>query len=129
MFFIFKFSNVALCPQRPWHKDYYCIRDGEPGMATLTFTQLPSSDIFYSLKFSVALCPQRPYGLLGKQPRTDTVTFTQLLSSVLECCLMSTETVRTIRDRAPSTATSAFMQLLSCCLLLSCLLPVFTKEF
>ena len=65
------------------------------------------------------------------EARIDALTFTQLLSSVFECCLMSTETVRTIsiRDRVPRTATSAFTQLLSCCSLLRCLLPVFTKEF
>ena len=55
--------------------------------------------------FSVALRPQRPYGPLGTgKPRTATSTFTRLLSSVslhcvqVQCCLTSTETVRTIRD-------------------------------
>ena len=38
------------------------IRDGEPRTSTSTFTQLPSSA---ESSFSVALRPQRPYGLFG----------------------------------------------------------------
>ena len=44
------------------------IRDWEPGTATLTFTQLQSSKI---PEFSVALRPQRLYGLLGIQLKMD----------------------------------------------------------
>ena len=50
-------------------------------------------------------------------------TWYQLVSNVcivlgdcavqVQCCFMSTETVRTIRDREPRTATSTFTQLLS----------------
>ena len=40
--------------------------------------------------FSVALCPQKPYGLLGMgSPRTLTSTFTQLLSSERLACMKS----------------------------------------
>ena len=55
------------------------------------------------------------------EPRTATLTFTELLSSDVstvsvrvQCCLTSTETVRTIRDGEPRTATSTFTRLLSC---------------
>ena len=51
------------------------------------------------------------------EPRTATSTFTQILNSAktvrVQCCFMSTETMRTIRDREPRTATSTFTQLLS----------------
>ena len=69
-------------------------------------------------EFSVALRPQKPRGLLG----TATSTFTQLLraghfSSLqftsVQCRFTSTETIRTIRDGEPRTATSTFTQLLS----------------
>ena len=46
--------------------------------------------------------------------RMATMTFTQLLNSVLQCCFTSTETVRIIRDGEPRTATSTFTQFLSC---------------
>ena len=46
-------------------------------------------------------------------------TFTQLLSSVLQCCFTSTETIKTIRNGVPRMATSTFTQLrssvLQCC--------------
>ena len=51
-------------------------------------------------KFSVALRPQRPYGLL----RT---------GSFFQCCFTSIETVRNIRDGEPRKATSTFAQPLS----------------
>ena len=47
------------------HQAYH--RDGEPRTATSTFTQLLSSEI---LQFNVALCPQRPSGLLGTATST-----------------------------------------------------------
>ena len=51
------------------------------------------------------------------EPRTATSTFTHLLSSesceFVQCCLTSTETIRTVRDGKPRTATSTFTQLLS----------------
>jgi len=45
-----------------------------------------------------------------------TLTFTQLLSSdssKVQCCFMSTETIRSIKDREPRRATSTFTQLQS----------------
>ena len=48
-----------------------------------------------------------------------TSSFTQFLSSVLQCCFTSKETTRLIRDGEPTTATSTFTQLLTsvlqCC--------------
>ena len=66
-------------------------------------------------RFSVASRPQKPSGLLGTKrpkPRTATSTFTQLLSSFVQCCFTSAETIRTVRDGEPRTATSTFTQLL-----------------
>ena len=82
----------------------------------LDFHTVPElrNDVF-KLNFSVALRPQRPYGLLGtREPRTATSTFTQLLSSGIrrvQCCFTSTETERTIRDGEPRTSTCTFTQL------------------
>ena len=76
---------------------------------------------FLLLKQNPLLSLQRSHGLLGAagEPRTATPTFTQFrLSSALriqvQCCFTCTETIRTIRDREPSTSTSTFTQLLSC---------------
>ena len=64
------------------------IRDGEPGTAASTFTQLLSSEL--RARFSVALRPQRPQGLFSIALRPQkpqgllgmaTSTFTQLQSS------------------------------------------------
>ena len=58
------------------------VRDVEPWTATSTFTQLLSSlTALFCFFCSVALCPQRPHGLLGTSTRTSTSTLTQLLSS------------------------------------------------
>ena len=91
------------------------IRDGEPRTATSTVTLLLSTEgDGEGGKFNVVL-PQRPQGLLGtgNPGRPPRLTFTQLLSSVLEnfqvqCCFTSTETIRTIRDGEPRTSTSTF---------------------
>ena len=97
-------------------------------------------------EFTVALRPQRPYGLSGPEPRTATSTFTHLLNSdpllaavasdddmglnvlrgradilgsgqffpfPVHCCFTSTETIRTIKDWEPRTATSTLSQFLS----------------
>ena len=46
------------------------------------------------------------------EPRTSTLTFTQLLSSELsssvQCCFTSIVTIRTVRDEEPMVATSTF---------------------
>ena len=54
------------------------------------------------------------------EPRTATLTFTQLLELCVEhmqvqvqCCFTSTETTRTIRDGEPRTATLTFTQVLN----------------
>ena len=69
----------------------------------------PSFFLSLFLSFSVALRPQRPYGLLvmsDEEPRA-------LKRCLLQCCFTSTETVRTIMDGEPRTTTSTFTQLLS----------------
>ena len=105
------FFNVALRPQRPyrltrtststftkplssadlWVQVLCCftstettktVRDVEPWTATSTFTQrLNSLTALFCFFCSVALCPQRPHGLLGTSTRTSTSTLTQLLNS------------------------------------------------
>ena len=47
------------------------------------------------------------------EPRTATSTFTQLLSSDVQCRFTSTETIRLIRDGEPGMAISTFTQLLN----------------
>ena len=88
------------------------IRDGEPRTATSTFTQLLCSEI---LQFSVALRPQRPQGLLGTgspgRPSRLSHKVPELWNTTVQCCFTSTETVRTVRDREPRTATWTFTQL------------------
>ena len=68
-------------------------------------------------EFNVALRPQRPYGLLGAgspgRPPRLSHSSCALNNSSSQCCFTSTETVRTIRDGEPRTATSTFTQLLS----------------
>ena len=127
--------SVALRPQRPYgllgtgaqdvHLDFHTpsvlcsvsavqccftstetvrtVRDGEPGTSTSTFTHLLYSVL--CLQFSVALRPQRPYGLLGtgaQDVHLDFHTPSVLCSvSAVQCCFTSTETVRTIRDGSP----------------------------
>ena len=81
------------------------IRDREPRTSISTFTQLLNSESLSFLKFSVALRPQRPYGLLGAGRGAQDVHLdfhTQLLSSDSltvqgQCCFTSTETIRTIQ--------------------------------
>ena len=63
-------------------------------------------------EFSVAPRPQRPYGLSGtgspgQRPRLSHSS----CSAWVQCCFTSTETVRTVRDGEPRTATSTFTQL------------------
>ena len=58
------------------------------------------------------LCPQRLYGLLGagspgRPPRLSHSSWTMSMSSSFQCCFTSTETVRTVRDVEPRTATSS----------------------
>ena len=72
------------------------IRGGEPRTSTSTFTQLLSSVVSV---FSVALRPQRSYGLLGAQDvHLDFHTAPELCRVCVQCCFTSTETVGTIRD-------------------------------
>ena len=73
-----------------------------------------------AFKFSVALRPQRPYGLLGtgspgRPPRLSHSTWAlrRECGVQVQCCFTSTETVRTIRDGKPWTSTSTFTQHLS----------------
>ena len=50
----------------------------------------------------------------GREARTATSTFTQLLISFqVQCCFTSTETTRTVRDGEPRTSTSTLTQLLT----------------
>ena len=68
-------------------------------------------------KFDVALCPQRLYELLETRTTTSTLSkllrSDQFLLSTVQYCFTSTETVTTISDGKPWTATSTFTQLLS----------------
>ena len=67
------------------------------------------------------MSPETVRTIRDGEPRTATLTFTQLLSSVVDyffffkCCFTSTETIRTVRDRESRTATSTFTQLLAYC--------------
>ena len=104
------------------------IKDGEPRTSTSTFTQLLSSVLQFcftttetmmtkqgrgtqdgqpqlshsswALFFSFALRPLRPWWLnRDGEPRTATSTVTQLLSSVLQFCFTTTETMMTKQGR------------------------------
>ena len=97
------------------------IRNGEPRTSTSTFTQLLSSG--NGLFTSVSLYVHRDdkdysvgTGSPGRPPR--------LSHSTVQCCLTSTETmrtifnvatesIRTVRDGEPRTSTSTFTQLRS----------------
>ena len=88
-------------------------RDGKSRTATSTFTHTHSSWALTLRKFSVTLRPQRPLGLLGtgSPRRPPRLSHTQPLSSDTEqvqCYFTATETIRTIRDGEPKTATSTF---------------------
>ena len=89
----FSYFNVALRPQRP-------VRDGEPRTATSTFTQLLVS-VETRLRFSVALCPQRPnQGRRAQDSPLDFHTAPRLCGNEVQiqfwlvgCCFTSTEIV------------------------------------
>ena len=82
------------------------IRDGSQG-STSSFTQLLVS-VGQFLFFSVVLRPQRPYRLLGTEPRVHLLFHTApgLCRPVFifQCCFTSTDTTRTIRDGLPRTS-------------------------
>ena len=85
--------------------------------STSTSTQLLSSDT-REFEFSVALRPQRAYGLFGTgsppgRPPQLSHSSRALNSCFFKYCYTSTETVRTITDAEPRTSTSTFTQLLS----------------
>ena len=72
----------------------------------------------FSKSANVALRPQKPQGLLGtwNPRRPSRHSLTRLLisdSPKVQCCFMSTEIMRIIRDGEPRTATSTFAQLLN----------------
>ena len=72
----------------------------------------------FSKSANVALRPQKPQGLLGtwSPRRPPRLSLTRLLisdSPKVQCCFMSTEIMRTIRDVETRTATSTFAQLLN----------------
>ena len=80
---------------------------------------LPDSEAL-KFKFNVALRLQRPYGLLGtgspgRPPRLShsSCALIFLHRSFVQCCFTSTETMRSIRDGMPRTATSTLTKLLS----------------
>ena len=91
------------------------IRDGKPRMFTSTFTKLLSSELSL-FKFSFALRPQRPWGLLGSRGRPPRLPHSSWAlshpcsSSVL---LYVHRDIRTSRDWEPRTSTSTSTQLLS----------------
>ena len=84
-----------------------CFMSTEPRSSTSYFTQLLGSELF---RFSVALRPQRPYGLDGNgEPRPSTSYFTQLLSLYLfrfnVALMTSTETIRRQATRRQTVST------------------------
>ena len=106
--------NVALCPQR--QRPYGILESGSPGpnLDFHTAPELRSSVLLYvhrdpygrlgsgspgrpprlSHSSVRALRPQRPLRKIRVgESRTATSTFTQLLSSVRQCCFTSTETL------------------------------------
>ena len=92
-------------------------RCAQTGFATPgTLQALPTGACHHSW-FSVALRPQRPYGLLvtgspGRLPRLSHSSWAPTYLKV-RCCFPPTETTRTFTDGEPRTATSTFTQLLS----------------
>ena len=111
--------SVALRPQRP--SGTYS-RYGEPRTATSTFTQLLSV-----LPFSVALCPQRPCGLLGTgSPGRPSLlphsSWGLSVSPWVQCCFMSTETIKTVREpgRPPRLLHSSWALSVSPCAAVQC---------
>ena len=82
----------------------------------LHFHTAPEPCVSVKFKFSVALRPQRPSIKTFRDGHLDFHTAPELCVSVkvqVQRCFTSTETVRTVRDGEPRTATSTFTQLLS----------------
>ena len=126
--------SVTLRPQRP----YGLLGTGNPGRPPLSSTVLSYGDhkdckgrgaqgghfdfhtalselCWGQFMFSVTLRPQRPYGLLGtgSSGRPPLSPWVMLQAVHVQCYFTSTETIRTIRDGEPRTATSTFTQLLN----------------
>ena len=70
------------------------------------------------VQFSLALRPQRPSGWLGtgspgRPPRLSHSSWARWGALFVQCCFTSTETIGTVRDGEPRTATPTLTQLLS----------------